>query len=390
VSTTQANADPFRRHKTGHRGVVYRLKSDGSRSYYVYATGRFMRIEGGEEEALARRVELRGRALHPFSALAEEWLTSKRKLRRSTRERYRGSLDLWLLPKLGHLDVTQVTPDRVAELIVEMEAAGASGASILNHLKPLSGTFKFAIRKGLISRNPVALLTPDERPRLESREMRILEPAEIAALFAASARLASRKTAHYDYTLLLRTAVFTGLRLGELLGLQWQDVDHTVGILHVRRQVTPRGEIIEPKTAKARRRVVLAPSLARLLAQHRQAALARGHASPDSFVFASNAGGALSARNVVNRGFQTAVREAALNEPDKQKLRFHDLRHCYASMMVAHGLSSTDVAAQLGHANSGITERIYIHQFNSQKTYRRLRRAAQQAMTTNERARVTR
>jgi integrase len=286
---------------------------------------------------------------------------------------------------LGDLDVSQVTPDRVAELIAEMEAAGASGASILNHLKPLSGTFKFAMRKGLVSRNPVALLTADERPRLQSREMRILEPAEIAALFAASARLAARKTAHYDYTLLLRTAVFTGLRLGELLGLQWQDVDHMVGILHVRRQVTPRGEINEPKTAKVRRRVVLAPSLARLLAQHRQAALAQGHASPDSFVFASNAGGALSARNVVNRGFQTAVREAKLNGPDKPKLRFHDLRHCYASMMVAHGLSSTDVAAQLGHANSGITERIYIRQFNSQETYQRLRRAAQQAMTSNER-----
>ena len=54
-------------------------------------------------------------------------------------------------------------------------------------------------------------------------------------------------------------------------------------------------------------------------------------------------------------------------------------------MMVAHGLSSTDIAAQLGHANSGITERIYIHQFNSQRTYQRLRQAAQQAMSTNER-----
>ena len=196
--------------------------------------------------------------------------------------------------------------------------------------------------------------------------------------------LPARTTAKYDYTLFLRTAVFTGLRLGELLGLQWQDVDHTAGILHVRRQVTPRGEITEPKTATARRRVVLAPSLARQLTQHRQAALARGRPRPDSFVFASNAGTALSARNVTGRGFHAAVHEAKLNRRDKPSLRFHDLRHCYASMMVAHGLSSTDIAAQLGHANSGITERIYIHQFNSQRTYQRLRQAAQQAMSTNE------
>ena len=75
MSTTQANADPFKRHRTGHRGVVYRFRSDGSRSYYVYATGRFTQIEGGEEDALARRAELRGKAVHPFSELAEEWLT---------------------------------------------------------------------------------------------------------------------------------------------------------------------------------------------------------------------------------------------------------------------------------------------------------------------------
>ena len=129
---------------------------------------------------------------------------------------------------------------------------------------------------------------------------------------------------------------------------------------------------------------MLAPSLVELLTQHRQAAGARGYAGRGSFVFASNVGGPLSSRNVVNRGFQMAVREARLNPLDKPRLRFHDLRHCYASMMIAHGLSSTDVAAQLGHANSGITERIYIHQFNSTKTYQRLRSASEQAMTTNE------
>jgi integrase len=380
VSATQANADRFVRYTTRHRGVFYRLRSDGGRTYYVHAAGRFTRVEGGEAEALARRTQLRGGAVHPFSALAEEWLASKRKLRRSTRERYRGSLDLWLLPRLGDLELAQVTVDRVAELVVEMEAAGASAGSILNHLKPLSGTVKFAMRKGLISRNPVALLTVDERPRSERREMRILEPAEIATLLAASADRANRKHAKYDYTPLLRTAIFSGLRLGELLGLEWRDLDEVAGTLDVRRQVTPYGEITEPKTARARRRVVIAPELARLLEGQRRLARRHGHGRPESFVFASNVGGPLSSRNVVNRGFHPAVRDAKLDRPGKPKLRFHDLRHCYASMMVAQGLSSADVAAQLGHANSGITERIYIHQFNTHRTHERLRHAAELAM----------
>ena len=86
----------------------------------------------------------------------------------------------------------------------------------------------------------------------------------------------------------------------------------------------------------------------------------------------------------MRRGFEPAVEDAKLNEVGKLKLRFHDLRHCFASMMIDCELSSTDVAAQLGHANSGITERIYIHQFNSQRTHERLRRAAQRAMSANE------
>ena len=62
MSTTEANSDPFKRHATGHRGVVYRIRSDGSRTYYVYTTGRFTRVEGGEEEARAKRAELAGKA----------------------------------------------------------------------------------------------------------------------------------------------------------------------------------------------------------------------------------------------------------------------------------------------------------------------------------------
>jgi hypothetical protein len=186
VSTGKASPDRFGRHRTAHRGVVYRIKADGSRTYYVYGSGCFTRVDGGEDEALERRAALRGKPLNPFSVMAEDWLASKRRLRRSSRERYRSSLDLWVLPKFGHLDLIEITADGVAELIREMETAGASSSSILNHLKTLNGTFKFAMRRGLVGRNPVALLTADEKPRVGQRDMRVLEPGEIKALLAAS------------------------------------------------------------------------------------------------------------------------------------------------------------------------------------------------------------
>jgi integrase len=362
---------------------MHNVRSEQTRRHFRDATGRFSGAGRAERGALARPAAAPEKPKRLFSVVAEEWLESKRKIRRSTRERYRGSLDLYLLPRLGDLELADVDVDRVAALIVEMEETGASPASILNHLKPLNGVFKLAVRRGLIALNPVSLLTVDERPRVERREMRVLEPAEIAGLLRAASERGQRRQAKYDYALLLRTAVFAGLRLGELLGLQWRDLDPGAGVLHVRRQVTPRGEITEPKTVKARRRVVLAPDLVALLVQHRAAARGTGGGGPIDFVFPSRTGRPLSSRNVVHRGFEPAVEDAKLNEVGKPKLRFHDLRHCFASMMIDCGLSSTDVAAQLGHANSGITERIYIHQFNSRRTHERLRRAAQRSMSAN-------
>jgi integrase len=385
VSTRKANADPFKRHKTRHRGVTYRERADGSRTYYVHCSGKQIAVQGGEKEALAKQAEARGRIARGekvapanvrFQEVAEAWFASKTKLRRSTRDRYRWSLDHCLLPKFGHLKLAQISPDRVAALIREMETSNVSGATILNNLKPLNGAFAFALRKGLASQNPVSLLVADERPSITGRELRVLEPAEIAALLEASRELAARKVAQYDYTALLQTAVFTGLRVGEILGLQWADVDLDAGTFNVRRQVTQRGDITEPKTRKSRRRVVLSPDMVKQLTAHK---LQSPFSLDEDFVFASGSGEPLSYRNVTARGFSKAVRLAGLNEEGKPRLRFHDLRHGYASMMIAQGLSSTDVAAQMGHAHSGITESIYMHQFDAQRTDDRVRRAAQVA-----------
>ena len=107
------------------------------------------------------------------------------------------------------------------------------------NLKPLNGTMRFAVRRGLLTVNPCSLLTSDERPRRgERRQEHVWSDAEIERLLEAAEALARQPASRYDYTPLLRTALFTGLRLGELLGLRWCDVDLHEGVLHVRRQYT--------------------------------------------------------------------------------------------------------------------------------------------------------
>jgi integrase len=104
------------------------------------------------------------------------------------------------------------------------------------------------MRRGVLAQNPLDLLTSDERPKRTQREHYIWSPQDVGALLSASTALAERPTAHYDYTPILRVATLTGLRIGELLGLRWQDVNLKEAVIHVRRQWTRTGELAHPKT----------------------------------------------------------------------------------------------------------------------------------------------
>jgi len=165
---------------------------------------------------------------------------------------------------------------------------------------------------------------------------------------------------------LLATAVFTGLRQGELLGLLWRDVDLDAGVLHVRRQLDRWGDLVEPKTAQAKRQVILMPALGRMLREHR---LRSPFSRDDDFIFASDVGTAMIHRNVVTRGLDPAVRRAALDGPH---LRFHDLRHTFASILIAAGQDIVFVSRQLGHARSSITLDSYAHLFDHEAHGRQL------------------
>ena len=128
----------------------------------------------------------------------------------------------------------EITPDRIARLIVELEARELSGAYITNLLKPLSGTMKLALRRGLVASNPVAALLPEERPKVKRRRRRIWTPSDIRGLLGAARELGSRPGNIHDYTLLLTIAIYTGVRPGELLGLRWLDVNLKANMIHIR------------------------------------------------------------------------------------------------------------------------------------------------------------
>lgn len=373
ASTPAAEKAPKRRISVeGKPGIFFRKLKDGTKRYEIWFKGsdgvrHWQMMEPGEtltdavKERRKQQAEIdKGGKVAPtretFETVAERWLERQEsRLRPRTIEWYRTAVRVHLLPRFGDRRLAEITEDRVAALITEMTRAGYAGWTIKGVLTPLSRILGHAARQGWIASNPVTRLEKDERPKVGRREMRVLEKNEIEELLASS---------NARYRPLIATAIFTGLRQGELLGLRWEDVDLDAGLIRVRKQLGRDGARVEPKTEQAKREVVLMPALSKLLREHKLASPSSRDSDP---VFASERGTPLHYRNAVRRGFEPALEKAGLGH-----LRWHDLRHTFASILIAQGENVVWISRQLGHSSPSITLNVYAHEFGKHEHAERM------------------
>ena len=165
----------------------------------------------------------------------------------------------------------------------------------------------------------------------------------------------------------MRTAVYTDLCLGELLGLQWQDVDLNDDALHVRRQWTRSNEYGPTKTPAGVRRIPLPKQLVQFFVELK---LRSAHSGDEDPVFASREGTPLGHRNVSRRGFEPAVARAAIED-----VTFHDMRHAFASRMIARGIEPVTLAKLMGHEDIRETLNTYSHLWDRVRTDEAVRQA---------------
>ncbi len=338
--------------KTRHPGIYYRERPGGERQYVIWYTGtdgkpRFENVPGGEQDAVKARARILDRIAHGHSVAptkltiaewAPQWLEERDNLKPRTRETYAYQIAQHIVPRLGTTRVCDLSVNHVARLISDMRAEGLSAWTINGTLGPLSGMMRTAVRRGMAPSNPVQLLDRHERPKTAGAEMNILDTNEIK-LFLNSAT----KT----YRPLLATAIFTGLRMSELLNLRWEDVDWDAGVIHVR----------DSKTAAGVREVVLMPALQQILAAHSL------ENEGSTYVFETRDGQPMKRRTVHRRALEDTLRRAGITK----RIRFHDLRHTHASILIDQGHPETFICEQMGHANAAITRRIYGHLFDRDK-----------------------
>jgi integrase len=281
-------------------------------------------------------------------------------VRPQTLAAYTQRLEQHVLPHLGEQRLDEITVDDILGLIARLDKKGLSGASIRSMLTPLSRLFSHAVRRGVIPANPVSRLDRTERPGAWMSEKRILNRNEIGRLL---------DSARPQYRTLLATAIFSGLRQSELLGLRWTDIDWAEKVIHVRRAVDRTGRDVPLKTRHSSRDVVLMPALVEALRGHRERSRFK---EPEDFVFASRVGTPLHRRNAWRQAFRPAFTKAGI-----ERLRWHDLRHTFASLLIGGGANVVFVSRQLGHGSSDVTLRIYAHLFDHAEQAERTRETLQ-------------
>jgi integrase len=273
-----------------------------------------------------------------------EWLDGQVYLRPSTKASYRAHIEKYLIPAFGCDTVSQLSPPQVERFAHDLAARGLAAGTVQRVLATLRSALGNAVRIGLIPANPASGIRV---PASVARPARTWTPEE-SGMF-----LAGLGTSGPD--VLLRLALTTGMRRGELLGLRWSCVSLTEGYLRVQAsRVSVGGHVVEgpPKSRNGLRTVYLDPQsvhLLRRLKVAQQPSLVAG----DGLVFVHDDGRAFSPW-WVSRHFEQAVQRLGL-----PRIRFHDLRHSSATLGLAAGESLKEVSARLGHAGIGITADIY-------------------------------
>ncbi len=254
-------------------------------------------------------------------------------------EVYVGRYMRHIRPAFGPIRLDKVTKADLLDLVATLRRKRLSEATCLGVLGTVRSLYSFAQRRDLVSRNPVADIHPDDRPRPTKTARPILDEAQVDVLVAHSPEL---------YRAAVATLAWTGMRVSEVVALQWQHVDFVEREIRVEGQLTRDGKaVVPPKTDNSIRSVPLLPALERALTEHLRLEVAAGRGQEADWVFSTAVSTPQSQRNVADRGVRIAARRAGLPIVGP-----HDLRRSFCSISARRNVDPVIAARITGHTTA--------------------------------------
>ncbi|WP_026332568.1 tyrosine-type recombinase/integrase [Deinococcus apachensis] len=293
----------------------------------------------------------------------------------NTVQSYRDTVNRYITPKLGRVKLEKLRPLDVEHMLTGLRRDGKSTSLQVYALRVLKMALQQAVRWQMLPRNVADAVKP---PKMERQEMQVWDRQQVADFLKAT----EAHPLHAAFYL----ALMTGMRRGELVGLKWEDVDLDRARLTVRNNLVEvigapiegktrlkkattssvRLEVSTPKSKASRRTIVLSKGTVQKLReqQARQKAW-REHAAEawteQGFVF-TTVTGALVWPSALAKAYTNLVKEAGV-----PPIRFHDMRHTAASLMISVGIPPKTVSERLGHSDVAFTLRTYTHLYDAQR-----------------------
>ena len=285
----------------------------------------------------------------------DSWLeTVKHQLRATSYRRYSDHVRLRLVPYIGKTPLAKLTPQQVQKVYSTLMTKGVSPTTVEQLHVVLHKALKDAMRLGLVQRNITDVVNS---PRARLFEIHPYSEEQVRLFL---------QTAQGDrFEALFTMAVATGMRLGELLALRWEDVDFERAYLFVRATLQRDGNMFvlsEPKTARSRRNIALPETVLDALHAHQQRQveeheqLGEAWENTLNLVFPNSIGKPMKPSNLTQLFFARILRKAGL-----PRIRFHDLRHSAATLLLGRGVHPKVVSEMLGHSQISITLDVYSH-----------------------------
>jgi integrase len=286
-----------------------------------------------------------------------KWLeTRKIDLRPKTAHNYRQTITKHIIPFLGTITLQDLSLVKIEKFYADLVQSGVGTRTIRICHNILHKSLEKALRYGLVTHNPAhgAAL-----PRYTHSEMQVLDQTQVGQ-FLIAAQSSS-------YCALFHLAITTGMRQGELFGLKWPDLQWLTGTLHIQRQVqrvSGQGwSFVEPKTKAGRRTIKLGEGTIQILREHRaqqeiQKVKAGQSWQENDLIFPNEVGDPGDPSNL-RKDFQKTLARAGLS-----LIRFHDLRHTAASLLLNNNVPLIVVSKMLGHTKPSITMDIYGHLYH--------------------------
>jgi len=305
--------------------------------------------------AQAKKVDFAKTGKYTVTMWMNEWFdnVAKIKVRPSSHQTYRGYIDHHITPNIGNIPLEKLTTmdlqklyrkllnkGRVDRIEAKDQPKGLSAKTVRNINQVISSAMDFAVAQKIIPENPCKAVA---LPKVEHKEMQTI-PTEQLQAFLQEAKATGVYEMYY-------IELATGLRRGELLGLKWTDIDWKNGIIKVRRQIARvDGQIVEAplKTKNSYRTVTISQQAIEVLKQQKEK-------TNDEYVFPSPNGGPISPDSVNN------MLKRVLARAGIPKVRFHDLRHTFATIALQNGVDIKTVSGMLGHFSAGFTLDTYAH-----------------------------